>query len=113
MKQRFGELTPIRTRRGVLMLVAQARQTKSGRFTRLSTRRSRDGGEVVSLANRAMVPLFWIVPEVRLGKRLSWPEIARQAEAGFGRRVESNLKRRLEGASATPAVAGDVPSGWD
>lgn len=112
MRRRFGELTLIVNRRGLAMLVANnVRQTVSGRY-RANTGRSQ--GRVFSrLTGGASLPLFWIVREVRMQKRLNWEGIAQEAEPGFRDRVEGNLRRRLESQGVSDAATGALPRGFD
>jgi hypothetical protein len=116
MEKRFGKLRTIRTKRGLLMLVAEnVRQSASGRFgSAVRTNKKTGTRYVPKNAATATLPLFWLVRQVRLAKRLNWPTIAKEAEGQFASTIESKLKQRLSGASAAGgAPAGGVPAGWD
>lgn len=102
--RRWGPLRPVRLASGVLMLIASGRDNNQGGVRPLATV-SRNGARFTPLNQaRADIPMFWVVPQVRLEKRLNWPALAQQAERGFAGRVEANLRRRLERPDGEPEI---------
>jgi hypothetical protein len=67
--------------RSGLLVADGARLGRTGQARALAVRRSRNGGEHIRLNGRATVPMFVLVPSVRMPKRLNWAAAARRAEA--------------------------------
>ncbi|WP_371747292.1 DUF6441 family protein [Acuticoccus sp. I52.16.1] len=83
-------LRMIRRRYGPSLLVADnVRITKSGRIRPNVTRR-KDGTTYSRLAGRSSAPIFLLVPQVRLPKRLDLGRAARAAEAALPGAIVSN-----------------------
>ncbi len=118
-ERRLGKLVFVPIRQGLAMLVTKSiRKTRSGRWVR---KKERDHFSPKYAADNLAegVPVFWLVPQVRISRRLNWPTIAREIEGQFGREVEANLRTRIakvDGAStrgrATLALLGQQEEGF-
>ncbi len=117
--RRLGELVFVPIRPGLAMLVTKSiRKTRSGRWVR--KKETDNFTPKYAAANIAeAVPVFWLVPQVRLSRRLNWPTIAREIERDFGQRVEANLRERIAKVDAgttrgkaTLAVLGQQEEGF-
>ncbi|MDP1738911.1 MAG: DUF6441 family protein [Caulobacter sp.] len=95
VEARFGPLRLVVLKGGLKMLVASGRQNKSGNLVPLAKVRHRGSGATFTPLNqpRAEIPMFWLVPQVRLEPRLHWPRLAQQIEAAYGPAMEANLRR--------------------
>jgi hypothetical protein len=98
-KRRFGELKVIPGVPGVrnAMLAAEGVGfTPTGRLSRRRRLKSGAWGK-----GAATVPLFFLVPEVRLPKRLNIARITHTAERRFEARLNHELDRQLRRAGLT------------
>lgn len=95
--QRFGPLRLIVPRRGPPMLVASGRGDSAGALRPLRKTRNKATGAVYTPLRQARVdiPMFWLVPQVRLEKILSWPAIFERQERLFAGAVETELRAHL------------------
>lgn len=95
--RRFGPLRLIVPRRGPPMLVAAGREGKGGGLKPLMQRRDRKSGERYTPLNqaRADIPMFWLVPQVRLDPVLHWHSIFRRIEGFYGDRLDTWLRHYL------------------
>lgn len=100
--QRFGPLRLIVPRRGPPMLVAAGRGDSAGGLRPLRKVRHKGSGATFTPLNqpRVDIPMFWLVPQVRLEKRLSWPAIFARQEGQFAANVEAELRAHI--ARMTP-----------
>jgi hypothetical protein len=107
-ERRLGKLTFVPVRQGLAMLVTKSvRQTRSGRYVRVKGR-----DNITSRKDHETgVPVFFLVPQIRMTKRLSWEQIANQASTGFGERVEAELRRRIA-AVEMPGLQGQARDAW-
>jgi len=99
-ERRLGQLVFVPVRQGLAMLVTKAvRQTRSGRWVR---KKEKDNFSPKYTAENIAeaVPVFWLVPQVHLARRLNWPTIARQIEQTFAHAVEDKLRGRLAAVDA-------------
>ena len=94
---RFGPLRLVVPRRGPPMLVAAGRGVKDGGLRPLRKVRHRGSGATFTPLNqpRVDIPMFWLVPQVRLEKRLSWPAIFERSERLFAGNVEAELRAHI------------------
>lgn len=100
-QRRLGELVFVPVRPGLAMLVSKAiRKTRSGRWVR---KKEKDNFSPKYTAENIAegVPVFWLVPQVRLSRRLNWPTIARAIEQTYGVRVEARLRERIGAVDMT------------
>lgn len=95
---RWGKMVPVMTKKGTLMLVAQLRVTQSGRISKRGFRKLKSGARTQQESNLS-VPMFWIVKQVRLEKKLDWQVRAQQAESGFASGVMRRLETRYQAAA--------------
>jgi len=97
VEARFGPLRLIVPRRGPPMLVAAGRSDAAGVLKPLRQVRHRGSGANFTPLNqaRAEIPMFWLVPQVRLEKRLSWPALFRQIEAAYPGQLEAALRAQF------------------
>ncbi len=99
IEKRFGPLRAVNLKGGGVMLVARGRASADGSGVRALVRRRQTGTQdyftPLNQKSQVDIPMFWLVPNIRLGKRLNWPEIAREIQSDYAQRVEANLKRRL------------------
>lgn len=106
VERKFGPMRVVPLKNGGLMLVARGRADNAGGVKALVKRRDKATGLLITpegQANQVEIPMFWLVPDVRLGHPLPWAEIAQQIQADYRQRVEANLKRRLEAEAAATA----------
>lgn len=114
IEKRYGPLRAINLKGGGVMLVARGRANADGSGVRQLMRRRATGTKdyftPLNQKNQVDIPMFWLIPNVRLGKRLNWPEIARQIQSDYAQRVETNLRKRLAntGSSLLNASYGDA-----
>lgn len=103
VERRFGPLRLIVPRRGPPMLVAAGRENKAGALKPLRKVRHKSGGTFTPLNQaRADIPMFWLVPQVRLDPVLHWRSIARRLEDIYADRADYWLRsylNRFEAAS--------------
>lgn len=104
IEKRYGPLRAINLKGGGVMLVARGRASSDGAGVRALVRRRATGTKdyftPINQKNQVDIPMFWLIPNVRLGKRLNWPEIARQIQADYAQRVEANIRKRLANAGS-------------
>lgn len=100
--QRFGPMRVIVPRQGPPMLVASGRGDASGGLRPLRKSRNKATGGVYTPLRQARVdiPMFWLVPDVRLERILSWPAIFDRQERMFAGNVETELRAHI--ARMTP-----------
>lgn len=99
-ERRLGKLTFVPVRPGLGMLVSGAiRKTRSGRYVRKKEKDNFSPKYTAENITQA-VPVFWLVPQVRLARRLDWPTIARRIERDFAATVEANLRVRIAAVDA-------------
>ena len=92
-RERFGDLVfipGVRGGRPPMIAAENVGFTRTGNLTRRS--RTKTGRH---RAGAATVPLFFLVPEVRLGRRLNTARIAQRGERRFEARLDHALNRRL------------------
>jgi hypothetical protein len=99
---RFGPLKVVGTRRGGLMIVGFGRDNGKGGFRALATRRHKGSGETFTPVGQAvtMIPLFWLVRQARVRKRLNWPDIAQRRKTAFVATVSTRVQRRIDAAQS-------------
>lgn len=106
----LGELRFVPVRQGLGMLVAaRTRLMKTGR--RQAVRE--DMFSAARADHEADVPVFFLVPQVRLEKRLSWREIAERGEQGFANRVETRLRANIAAMPQSGARAAAANAWFD
>lgn len=98
IRQRFGPLRLIVPRKGPPMLVATGRGDASGALRPLRKARVKGTGDAYTPLRqpRVDIPMFWLVPQVRLEKVLSWPAIFERAGRDFAGNVERETRAGLE-----------------
>ena len=107
-ERRLGKLTFVPVRQGLAMLVTKAvRQTRSGRYVRVKEKDTITPRK----DHQSAVPVFFLVPQIRMTKRLSWEATANAAATGFGERVEAELRRRIA-AVQMPGLQGEARDKW-
>jgi hypothetical protein len=107
VERKFGKLRVVPLKGGGLMLVAQGRADSAGGVRALVKRRDKATGLIGPAANQknqVEIPMFWLVPQVRLGHPLPWLEVAHKIQSDYRKRVEGNLRKRLN--AMTEATAG-------
>lgn len=101
IEQLFGPLTLVVPKRGPPMLVALGREDAKGRLKPLRMSHSKKFGSYRRFNQPGQaIPMFWLVPQVRLEKRLSWPAIFKRQEGVFAGNVEAELRAHI--ARMTP-----------
>lgn len=117
-RRRLGELVFVPIRPGLGMLVTKlVRVTRSGRYSRVKDKKY--SPEYMAKNMQAAVPVFWLVPQVLLARRLNWPQIARDISQTFGAQVEASLRSRINAIDntstrgrASHAVLDDLGAGF-
>lgn len=113
IERRYGPMRVVALKGGGLMLVARGRATADGGVTRL-TRRRATGTEnyftPLNQKNQVDIPMFWLVPDVHLTRRLDWPKQVPEMRRSFAGRVESNLRKRLSTDSQASKDWRDMPA---
>ncbi|PHY12826.1 hypothetical protein CSW58_10010 [Caulobacter sp. B11] len=94
-RRRLGELVFVPIRPGLGMLVTKrVRVTRSGRFNRTDDTKTYSPAYAAKNIKTG-IPVFWLVPQVVLARRLNWPQIARDISQTFGAQVEASLRTRI------------------
>lgn len=110
VERKFGPLQLIHLKGGGMMLVARGRANSEGAVKALVRRRDKESGELFTPANQRNqvdIPMFWLVPQVRLGQPLDWIGLAQQILRDYRDKVEENLRRRLSNMAADTAGSAD------
>jgi hypothetical protein len=97
VEARYGEMRVVVLRTGLMMLVAKGRANNAGGVKALVKRRASDGSffRPENQKNQVEIPMFWLVPSVRLGNPLPWARVAQEIKADYRGRLERTLRERV------------------
>lgn len=110
VERKYGKMRVVPLKGGGLMLVAQGRADNAGGVRALVKRRDKSTGLITqspNQRNQVEIPMFWLVPQVRLGHPLPWIETAHKIQNDYRNKVEDNLRRRLTAMSDATAGTSD------
>lgn len=109
VERKYGPMRVVTLKGGGMMLVAHGRADGNGGVKALVKRRDKATGQLFTPENQrgqVDIPMFWLVPQARLGKPLDWQGVADKILHDYRDKVEANLRKRL--TAMADATAGTM-----